>query len=73
MRQQKAVKDSAETFVYHVSNGFGIPQHFAKDYNFCFVTVETTYSTYNTLEWVKRKTIYLLIITLFWFLCVSLL
>ena len=29
--------------------------------------------TYNTLEWVKRKTIFLSLITLFWFLWVSLL
>ena len=40
---KKTAKDSSETFVYHASNGFGIP-------------VDTTYSTYiilftyNTLE-----------------------
>ena len=29
-------KDLAETSVYHVSNGFGIPWHFAKDYDLVF-------------------------------------
>ena len=32
----KNCQDPAETFVYHVNNGFGIPQHFAKDYDLVF-------------------------------------
>ena len=31
----KTAKDLAETFVYHVGNGFGVPRPFAKDY-VCF-------------------------------------
>ena len=29
-------QDLAEVFAYHVSNGFGIPLHFAKDYDLVF-------------------------------------
>ena len=36
MLLQKTTKDSAETFVYYVSNGFGIPWHFAKGYDLFF-------------------------------------
>ena len=32
----KNCQDPAETFVYDVDNGFGIPQHFAKDYDLAF-------------------------------------
>ena len=30
------VEDSAETFLYYVDNGFGIPPHFAKGYDLVF-------------------------------------
>ena len=33
---KKTAEDSAETFVYYVSNGFGIPQHFAKGSDLVF-------------------------------------
>ena len=33
---QTTVENSAETFVYYVSNGFGIPQHFAKGSDLVF-------------------------------------
>ena len=33
---KKTAEDSAEIFVYHVSNGFGIPRHFAEDYDLVF-------------------------------------
>ena len=33
---KKTVEDSAETFVYYVRNGIGIPQHFAKGCDFVF-------------------------------------
>ena len=37
MRWQKIIaKGLAETCVYHVSNGFSIPWHFAKDYDLVF-------------------------------------
>ena len=38
MRQQKkkTTEDLADTFVYHIGNGFGIPRHFAKDYDLVF-------------------------------------
>ena len=40
MRQQKkkkqTPKDLAETFVYYIGNGFGIPGRFAKDYDLVF-------------------------------------
>ena len=29
-------KDSIDTFVYYISNGFGIPWHFAKGYDLVF-------------------------------------
>ena len=32
----KAAKDSAETFVYYVGTGFGIPRHFAEGYDLFF-------------------------------------
>ena len=35
-QQKKTAEDSAEIFVYHVSNGFGIPRHFAEDYDLVF-------------------------------------
>ena len=38
-QQKKTAKDSAETFVYYVGNSFGMPQHFAKDYDLFFLTV----------------------------------
>ena len=56
---KKTVEDSAETFVYYLNNGVGMPQHFAKDYDLVFLTVENTCSTkiilvtYNTLEWMR--------------------
>ena len=33
---KKTAEDSAETYVYYVSNGFGIPQHFAKGTDLVF-------------------------------------
>ena len=33
---KKTAKDSAEIFVYYVGNVFGIPRHFAKDYDLVF-------------------------------------
>ena len=35
-KKKKNVKDSVETFVYYVGNGFSIPRHFAKDYDLVF-------------------------------------
>ena len=35
-QQKKTAKDLAETFVYLVGNGFGIPGYFAKDYHLVF-------------------------------------
>ena len=35
---KETAKDLAETFVYYVSNGFGIPQDFAKAYDLVFTT-----------------------------------
>ena len=34
--EKKTAKDSAETFVYYVGNGFCIPQHFAKCFDLVF-------------------------------------
>ena len=36
MRRQKTTEDLTETFVYHVGNGFGMRQHFAKDCDLVF-------------------------------------
>ena len=75
MHPQKNLLKTAEDFVYHVSNDFGIPWHFA----FSFLTGDATYSTniisftYNTLKREKQKTLFLPLISLFWSLCVSLL
>ena len=44
-KRQKETEDSAETFEHYVSNGFGIPLHFAKGSDFCFLTVEIICST----------------------------
>ena len=33
---KKTAEGLAEAFIYHVSNGLGIPQHFAKDYALAF-------------------------------------
>ena len=35
-RQKKTAKDSAQTFVHYVGNGFGIPRDFAKGYDLVF-------------------------------------
>ena len=35
-KKKKNVKDSVETFVYYIGNGFSIPRHFAKDYDLVF-------------------------------------
>ena len=35
-RQKKTAKDSAQTFVHYVGNGFGIPRNFAKGYDLVF-------------------------------------
>ena len=43
---KKNIKDSAETFVYDASNGFGIRQHFAKGSDLVFLAVEIISSTY---------------------------
>ena len=54
--QKKNCWNLAETFAYHVGNGFGIPWPFAKDYDLIFLTVDTACSicillfTYNTLK-----------------------
>ena len=32
-KKKKIAEDLAETFVHHVNNGFGIPQHFDQGYN----------------------------------------
>ena len=70
---KKNAKNLVETFVNHVGNGFGIPWHFAKGCDSVFLTVDTTFSifvtlfTYNTLKWEKQNTIFLPLITLFWF------
>ena len=33
---KETAKDSAETFIYYVGNGFGIPRHIAKGYGLLF-------------------------------------
>ena len=33
---KKTAEDSAETFLYYVGNGFGMPRHFAKGYDLIF-------------------------------------
>ena len=43
---KKNIKDSAESFVYDASNGFGIRQHFAKGSDLVFLAVEIISSTY---------------------------
>ena len=35
--RKKYAKNLAETFAYHVSSGFGIPLHFAKNYDLFFL------------------------------------
>ena len=35
-KEKKAGKDSAQTFVYYVGTGFGIPRHSAEDYDLFF-------------------------------------
>ena len=35
-KKKKTAEDLAETFAYHIGNGFNIPQHFAKDYDLVF-------------------------------------
>ena len=33
-QQKKTAENLLETFVYHVGNGFGVPRHVTKDYDF---------------------------------------
>ena len=33
---KKTAEDLAEAIVYHVGNGFGMPQHFANSYDLVF-------------------------------------
>ena len=33
---KETAEELVETFLYHVGNGFGIPRHFAKDYDLGF-------------------------------------
>ena len=60
-----AVEGLVETFVCHAGNGFSIPWYFPEDYDLVFLAVDATYSTYivlftyNTLQWMNRKTIFL--------------
>ena len=60
-----AVEGLVETFVCHVGNGFSITWYFLEDNDLVFLAVDATYSTYivlftyNTLQWVNRKTIFL--------------
>ena len=35
-KKKKTAKDLTETSVYHVGSGYGIPRHFAKDYDLVF-------------------------------------
>ena len=35
-KQKKTTEDSIDTFLYFVDNGFGMPRHFAKDYDLVF-------------------------------------
>ena len=56
-------------YTYCVGNGFSIPQHFL---TLLFLPNSITQFTHNTLELVKWKTIFLLLIALFCLLCVSL-
>ena len=71
IRQQKNCQrlPKTDTFVYYVGNGFNIPRYFAKGYGLIFKKWDylfyLNYIVY--LSRVKPK------ITLFWFLCVSLL
>ena len=66
---KKTAEDFAETFLYHVSNGFSISQHFAKDYDLVFNSWYYLFYEYDTLKREKQKSIFLPLITLFWFLC----
>ena len=34
--KKQTVEDLAQTFAYHIGNGFSIPQHFAKDNDLVF-------------------------------------
>ena len=34
---QKNAKNTTETFVYYIDNGFGMPQHFPKGYDLVFL------------------------------------
>ena len=76
MHQQKNCLGLRRNFCIFVGNGFGIPQHFAKGYDLFFqqlILILPVLFTCSTLKREKQKTIFLLLITLFWFLCVSLL
>ena len=67
--------NSAETFAC-ASNGFDMTQHFAQHYDLVFqllrlLVLHKIYCfTYNTLAQVKQKTIFILLITLFYLLWV---
>ena len=69
---KKTVEDSKDTFVHYLGNGFGIPRHFAERYDLVFkqlrLLVLPNYA-YETLNRVKRKTLFLSLITWFgiWF------
>ena len=67
-------EDSAETFEYYVGNSFDMPQQFVKGYDLFFfnswdylIYLNYIVFIYNTPERMKRKTLFLLLITLCWF------
>ena len=72
-KKKKTGEDSAETFAYCVGSEFGIPRHFDEGYDLVLTTCSTWIKlfTFNTLELVERKTTFLSLINLFWFLRVS--
>ena len=77
-RQKNPPKIQQKALYISSAMAFSIHQHFVKGYNLDFLTIELLvlkklYCLRITLELVKRKTIILSLITLFWFLCVSLL
>ena len=76
---KKTAKNLAETFAYHVGSGFGIPRPFVNDYDSFFellilLVLSILYCLLIThLNGRNRRQYFSLLITLFWFLCVSLL
>ena len=48
--KNKKTEDSAETFVYYVGNGFGIPRHFARSFGLCLCPCYSRRTQYPMIE-----------------------